>query len=200
MLGGPTPITLDIHLKDSRVVNEPVNGGQRHGRIGEDGIPFSERLVGRDQHRAAFVSGTYEFKQNAGLGLIFGDVGNVIEDHQMELVEFCDGTFEDEITACLLQFLDQICGSAKENAVPFLDKRVAYCRGKMRLAHTRRAEQQDIAALYVSLELANGISFDDPNDVLEGSGKLRRHVKLRNLGDLDAKCCQAFLMQAVATI
>lgn len=52
---------------------------------------------------------------------------------------------------------------------------------------------------YVSLELAKGISFYDPNDVLEGSGKLRRHVKLRNLGDLETKCCQAFLKQAVST-
>lgn len=43
---------------------------------------------------------------------------------------------------------------------------------------------------YVSLELAKGISFDDPNDVLEGSGKLRRHVKLRNLGDLDVANCK----------
>jgi hypothetical protein len=57
LLGGPTPITLDIHLKDSRVVNVPVDGGQRHGRIREDRIPFPEGLVGRDQHGAAFVWG-----------------------------------------------------------------------------------------------------------------------------------------------
>jgi hypothetical protein len=42
LLGGPTPITLDIHLKDSRVVNVPVDGGQCHGRIREDRIPFPE--------------------------------------------------------------------------------------------------------------------------------------------------------------
>jgi len=52
---------------------------------------------------------------------------------------------------------------------------------------------------YVSLELAKGVSFDDPDDVLEGAGKLRRHVKLRSLSDLETKCCQAFLKQAVST-
>lgn len=51
---------------------------------------------------------------------------------------------------------------------------------------------------YVSLELAKGVSFEDPNGVLEGSGKLRRHVKLRSLGDLEAKGCQAFLEKAVS--
>lgn len=52
---------------------------------------------------------------------------------------------------------------------------------------------------YVTLELAKGSSFDDPDNILEGSGKLRRHIKLRNLGDLKGKCCQAFLKQAVST-
>ncbi|MCF6232276.1 MAG: DUF1801 domain-containing protein [Rhodobacteraceae bacterium] len=51
---------------------------------------------------------------------------------------------------------------------------------------------------YVSLELSNGVSFDDPNGVLEGSGKLRRHVKLRDLEDIKTKGCRDFLRQALS--
>ena len=50
---------------------------------------------------------------------------------------------------------------------------------------------------YVSLELAKGISFDDPDCVLEGSGKFRRHVKLHSLSDIEDKNCQMFVDQAV---
>lgn len=50
---------------------------------------------------------------------------------------------------------------------------------------------------YVSLELANGFEFDDPDRVLEGKGKKRRHVKLRSLADLDVKNSQEFLKQAI---
>ena len=104
------------------MVNEPVDGGQRHGGVWKDRVPFPERLVGRDQHGATFVSRADEFEEHAGLGLILGDVGDVIEDQQVELVEFRDRAFEDEIAARLLELLDQIGGAAEEDAVTFLDK------------------------------------------------------------------------------
>ncbi|MDG1531616.1 MAG: hypothetical protein P8Q99_09710 [Paracoccaceae bacterium] len=47
------------------------------------------------------------------------------------------------------------------------------------------------------MELAKGISFDDPNGVLEGTGKFRKHVKLHNLSDIEDKNCQMFVEQAV---
>jgi len=53
-----------------------------------------------------------------------------------------------------------------------------------------------IYADYVSLELSNGASFSDPDAVLEGKGKFRRHVKLRALDDLIKKDCKGLLRQA----
>jgi hypothetical protein len=38
------------------VVDEPVDGGQRHGGIGKDPVPLAEGLVGGDQDGPAFVS------------------------------------------------------------------------------------------------------------------------------------------------
>lgn len=51
---------------------------------------------------------------------------------------------------------------------------------------------------YVSFEFAKGVSFDDPDHILEGTGKFRRHIKLRNFEDVQAKGCAGFLRQALA--
>ena len=55
-----------------------------------------------------------------------------------------------------------------------------------------------VYADYVSFEFANGVQFEDPAGVLEGTRKLRRHVKLRSAGDIKTKTCKRFLGQAVA--
>lgn len=51
---------------------------------------------------------------------------------------------------------------------------------------------------HVSVEFSNGAEFDDPHGVLEGKGKARRHVKLLQPADLDAKTVADFLEQAFA--
>lgn len=55
-----------------------------------------------------------------------------------------------------------------------------------------------VYANHVTLELAKGVSFDDPNGILEGSGKLRRHVKLHDLDGIQIKQCGSFLQQAIS--
>lgn len=49
---------------------------------------------------------------------------------------------------------------------------------------------------HVSLEFSHGALFNDPNSHLEGKGKERRHLKLRDRSDVDAKDAQSFLEQA----
>lgn len=51
---------------------------------------------------------------------------------------------------------------------------------------------------YVTVELSNGAGFADPDGVLEGKGKARRHVKLRSLEDLATQSVAQFLNQAFA--
>lgn len=68
------------------MVDAPVDGGQRHGRVGEDLAPFTERLVGGDEDRAPLVAGANQIEQHAGLRLILGDVGDVVEDQEVEAV------------------------------------------------------------------------------------------------------------------
>jgi hypothetical protein len=77
--GSPSTIAFDIHLEDGRVVNETIDGGERHGRIGEDFSPFTKRLIGRDEERTPLIARADELEQHAGLRLVLADVGEVIE-------------------------------------------------------------------------------------------------------------------------
>lgn len=51
---------------------------------------------------------------------------------------------------------------------------------------------------HISLEFSKGIYLADPNGVLEGSGKFRRHVKLYAVVDINNKACKSLLNQAIA--
>ena len=49
---------------------------------------------------------------------------------------------------------------------------------------------------HVSVEFSHGASFPDPDAVLEGKGKYRRHIKLHDLEDIDAKHLVGMIAQA----
>lgn len=49
---------------------------------------------------------------------------------------------------------------------------------------------------HVSIEFARGCDLKDTHRVLEGSGKLRRHIKVHTLADIKAKHVLAYITQA----
>ena len=50
---------------------------------------------------------------------------------------------------------------------------------------------------HVSVEFGRGCDLADPHGVLEGSGKFRRHIKLRSLADVEARHLADTVRQAV---
>ena len=48
---------------------------------------------------------------------------------------------------------------------------------------------------HISFEFTNGYLFKDPNKLLEGSGKYRRHIKLGTINDIKDKKLTAFIQQ-----
>lgn len=50
---------------------------------------------------------------------------------------------------------------------------------------------------HVSLEFSQGVLLKDPHHELEGSGKYRRHLKLKHLNDLDTKHLDDYLTWAI---
>lgn len=93
------PIAFDIHLEDGGVVHEAVDGGQRHCGIGEDPVPFAERLVGGYHQRTPLVSRADQLEQNRGFSLILGDIGKVVEDQKVEAIKPIDRVLEHELAA-----------------------------------------------------------------------------------------------------
>ena len=62
--------------------------------------------------------------------------------------------------------------------------------------------EEDFSGLFVrknhiSFEFSNGHKMNDPNKLLEGSGKLRRHLKIKSFEDIQIKKVDFFVKQAV---
>lgn len=91
-------------------MNEAVHRGERQGRIWKDPVSFTEGLVRGDDNGSSLIACGDEFEEHAGFGLVLGDVGQIVEDEQIELVELVDGGFELEFAAGDLQLLDEIGG------------------------------------------------------------------------------------------
>ena len=53
---------------------------------------------------------------------------------------------------------------------------------------------------HISIEFSQGASFSDPSKLLEGKGKMRRHLKIQNFNDIQAKNTLFFIKQAVEGI
>lgn len=51
---------------------------------------------------------------------------------------------------------------------------------------------------HVSFEFGQGFLLKDPDGLLEGVGKFRRHLKLRSVEDVTGKATAGFVKQAVA--
>lgn len=50
---------------------------------------------------------------------------------------------------------------------------------------------------HVSFEFSNGYAFDDPEKVLEGGGKYRRHLKFKSIDDIETKSVDFFVKQII---
>ena len=117
--GFAAPVAFDIHFEDGGVMDEAVDCGERHGRIRKDLAPFAERLIGGDEHGPALVAGANQLEQHAGLGLILGDVSEVVEDQQVEAVEPVDCGFEASSRRATWSFWTRSVVRVKSTFQPF---------------------------------------------------------------------------------
>ena len=115
-------------------MDEAVDRSDGHGLIREDAVPSAEGLVGGDHDGAALVARGDKLEEDAGLGVIFLDIGQVVEDQQVELVELGDVLGKREVLACRLQPLDEIRGSGEQHPVALLDERMAECGRQVALS------------------------------------------------------------------
>jgi hypothetical protein len=132
--GGAATVALDVEFEDGGVMDEAVDGGDGHGRLGEDALPGREGLVGGDQHAASLPrvwplasprTGSAlgdELEENAGLGLVFADIADVVEDQEVELVELGECCRQLKVAPRSLEALDEVAGAAEEDAKAVVDQ------------------------------------------------------------------------------
>lgn len=53
---------------------------------------------------------------------------------------------------------------------------------------------------HVSIEFSRGADFPDPEQLLEGGGKNRRHIKIREIRDLENKSVAFYIREAIKRI
>lgn len=54
-----------------------------------------------------------------------------------------------------------------------------------------------VYAKHVGVEFSTGVLLDDPDGILEGKGKARRHIKLTTVQEIETKRLADFISQAV---
>jgi len=129
------------------MVHEAVYSGNHHSLIRKNLIPLSKWLVCGDQQRASLVTRSDQLEQDAGLGMIFVDIREIVENQEVIFVELAQGCFKLKRLASPLQALHEVGGAHEQNAVARLDESATDRRSEMRLAGTWRAETNQIGAL-----------------------------------------------------
>jgi hypothetical protein len=69
---------------DVAVIRETVEQSGCHLWIAEDGRPFAEGEVGRDNDGGALVEAAHEVEQELASSLLEGQIAEFIEDHEVE--------------------------------------------------------------------------------------------------------------------
>lgn len=53
---------------------------------------------------------------------------------------------------------------------------------------------------HMSIEFTKGVDLDDPDGLLQGSGKLRRHIKITSMSDLQQAAVREIIAQAAGAV
>ncbi|MCF6292508.1 MAG: DUF1801 domain-containing protein [Robiginitomaculum sp.] len=80
------------------------------------------------------------------------------------------------------------------NTYPDVDERIMY--GGIMFSVSDDFGGIFVNKKHLSFEFSNGFEFNDPNKNLEGSGKHRRHLKLKEISDIKNKQLAFFVQQA----
>lgn len=86
------------------------------------------------------------------------------------------------------------CRDLVKRVFPDLKERVMY-GGIMFSLHDTDFGGVFPYAQHVSFEFSNGYLLKDQNNLLEGNGKYRRHLKLRSVADIQEKHLEYFIRQ-----
>jgi hypothetical protein len=80
-------------------------------------VPLAKGLIGSDEQAFAFITMGNEFKEDRGFGFGLFDIAEVIDNQQVEAVQFAESVGQQQLDFGLLEVLDQRGGT--EELDPF---------------------------------------------------------------------------------
>lgn len=113
------------------MVNELVDGGDGHRLVGEDTVPGTEGLVRVDGEASGLAAPGDQFDEDGALDLVLPGGGDVVEDDQVEPVEFGEGG---------LETLNDVGGDDVEDTLSGFDQSLTDGRQNMGLARAGVAD------------------------------------------------------------
>lgn len=113
--------------------------------------------------------------KNEGVQKLFDDI-KLVDSQKLEILQ--------ELRKIVFENFPNIDEEIKYGGIVFLLDNYLFSGIFLRKAH-------------ISLEFVRGSEMDDPEKILEGKGKLRRHLKYRYLADIKRKNTNFFIKQSL---
>ncbi len=128
-------------------MDQPIDGGHRHGPVGEDLVPVSEGLICGDANRTVLIPGADELEQHRRLGLILADVCKVVQNKEIEAIQPVDGGLQRQLAACDLQPLHEVGGTREQDLPAVLQQAQSNGRRQVRLAAPGWPQKNQVGAV-----------------------------------------------------
>src|SRR5438552_3330371 len=140
-IGVPTDVERD------GVVEDAVKDRGRDHAVAEDVAPRAEALVAREDHRAALVAAAEELEEEIGAGTVDREIADLVDEEQARHRVELELLLEPSLAQRGGQLGDHRRRRREEHAVAVLDRLEPETDRQVRLADTRRPEDQDVLAV-----------------------------------------------------
>src|SRR5690242_16375249 len=150
------PVAGAFDLDNDGVVEQPIKQGGGDDGIAKDLSPLGKAAVGGQDHRALFVAGIDELKEEITAAVHDRQITDLVDDEQRGAAEPADALAQLTLTLGLGEGADDVGKGGEVDAAPSLDGLDAERHGKMRFAGARRPEKVDNLAPVDELELRQG--------------------------------------------
>ena len=129
------------------MVGEPVEQSGGHLRVAEDGWPFAERQVGRDDDRGPFVELADKVEQELAAGLGEREIAEFVQDQEVEAGDQVGGPALAFSAGFRVELVDQIDDVEEPATAAVADAGARDADREMGLAGSCSADQHEVALM-----------------------------------------------------
>ena len=176
MLMLPHPVAVAPDVDDVAMVQQPVDERRRHDLVAEHVSPFLESLVRGQHRRRPLVPGVDQLEEEHGAVLADRQVADLVDDEQRGMRQHAQPPGQLTRGPGVHERVDQACQRPVVDASAGLGGRDRQTDRQMRLAHSRRAEQDDVLGAVEESQLVQALDLLALDARLEGKVKLRQRL------------------------